>query len=368
MDFSKVQNLMDEAVREHDVVGSDIAVTYKGEPVYRYHNGTRDDERSIPVQGDELYFLYSATKVITCTAALQLLEQGKLRLDDPVSKYIPEYGTLWVKTEDGVKKAQNPLRIKHLFTMTSGLDYNLQREGILRQRSIKPDSSTLEMVRSFAEDPLGFEPGTHYCYSLSHDVLAAVVEIVSGMSFGAYLKKNIFDVCGMEHTGFRLDEEGKKKMCSQFEYDPETGRSKLVEKKNDFILTPCYESGGAGLISCVDDYCRFVTEMANTNRLLKAQTIDLMRQNHLNDQAYADFQSVKKGYTYGLGVRTDAVGRFAAKGEFGWDGAAGAYVLIDPDHHVAVFYATHVCNHGTYLYETLHPAIRDAVYEILSIR
>ena len=94
MDFSKVQNLMDEAVREHDVVGSDIAVTYKGEPVYRYHNGTRDDERSIPVQGDELYFLYSATKVITCTVALQLLEQGKLRLDDPVSKYIPEYGTL----------------------------------------------------------------------------------------------------------------------------------------------------------------------------------------------------------------------------------------------------------------------------------
>lgn len=365
MDFSRVQNLMDEAVREHQVPGSDIAVTHNGKMVYRYQNGTRDDEKSKPVKGDELYFLYSATKVITCTAALQLIEKGKMNLDDPVSKYISEYGKLWVKTGEGTKKAEKALLLKHLFTMTSGLDYNLTSESILNQKASNPNSSTLEMVKSFAGEPLGFEPGTHYCYSLSHDVLAAVVELVSGMSFGRYLKKNIFDICGMEHTGFILNDDVRNSMCSQYEFNEQSGTAKLIEKENPFILTPSYESGGAGLISCVDDYSKFVTEMANGNRLLKTETINLMRQDHLGDQAREDFQSVKKGYTYGLGVRTDAVGRFAAKGEFGWDGAAGAYVMIDPDKHIAIFYATHIRNHGVYLYETLHPAIRDAVYAVL---
>ncbi|MBO5068834.1 MAG: beta-lactamase family protein [Roseburia sp.] len=366
MDFSKVQSLMDEAVREHQVPGSDIAVTLNGKIAYRYQNGTSDDEKRIPVKGDELYFLYSATKVITCTAALQLLEKGKISLDDPVSKYIPEYGNLWVKTVEGTKKAEKPLLLKHLFTMTSGLDYNLASESILKQKASNPNSSTLEMVKSFANEPLGFEPGTHYCYSLSHDVLAAVVELVSGISFGQYLKKNIFDICGMEHTGFALNDEARSRMCSQYEFNEQSGMAKLIEKENPFILTPSYESGGAGLISCVDDYCKFVTEMANGNRLLKSETINLMRQDHLGDQAREDFQSVKKGYTYGLGVRTDAAGCFAAKGEFGWDGAAGAYVMIDPDNHIAIFYATHIRNHGVYLYETLHPAIRDAVYAVLA--
>lgn len=365
MDFHKVQNLMDEAVKEHQVPGSDIVVTYRGKMVYRYQNGTRDDEKCVPVQGDELYFLYSATKVITCTAALQLLEKGKISLDDPVSKYIPEYKDLRVKTSEGIKRAEKTLLLKHLFTMTSGLDYNLTSESILRQKSLNPNSSTLEMVKAFAGEPLGFEPGEHYNYSLSHDVLAAVVELVSGMSFGEYLKKNIFAVCEMEHTGFTLNDEIRSRMCSQFVFDETTGMATLMGKENEFILTPSYESGGAGLISCVDDYCRFATEMANGNRLLKAETIHLMRQDHLSGQARVDFQSVKNGYTYGLGVRTDAAGRFAAKGEFGWDGAAGAYVLIDPDNHIAVFYATHVRNHGVYLYENLHPAIRDAIYEIL---
>ena len=365
MDFSVVKKLMDQAVADHQVPGSDVAVSYKGEIVYRYMNGTNDEAKSIPVKGDELYFLYSATKPITCTAALQLLEKGKIRLEDKLSDYIPEYKEMWVKTPDGLQRAQKPITLKNLFTMSSGLNYNLGAESLCAQKKSKPDSSTLEMVRALANEPLEFEPGEHFLYSLSHDVLAAVVELAADMPFGDYLKKNIFDICGMERTGFTLREEDKDRMCAQYNYNAQLKKAALMEKENCFALTPAYQSGGAGLISCVDDYIKFVTEMANGNRLLKAETIDLMRANQLGQQAYQDFQSCKRGYAYGLGVRTDVDGRFAAKGEFGWDGAAGAYVMIDPDNHIGIFYATHVRSHGEYLYEELHPAIRDEVYRQL---
>ena len=364
MDFREIQRQMDNSVAEHQVPVSDIAVSYKGEIVYRYRNGYIDDEKSVPVKGDELYFLYSATKPITCTAALQLYEKGKIRLEDKLSDYIPEFRDMWMKTDEGLKKTERPITLKHLFTMTSGLDYNLTSQSIKEQLAAKPYSSTLEMVKAIARKPVHFEPGDHFLYSLSHDVLAAVVELVSDMSFGEYLKKHIFEVCGMERTGFILNDEIRSQMCSQYIYDPKSGLGKLTTKTNPYILTPAYESGGAGLISCVDDYIKFVTEMANGNRLLKAQTIDLMRTNHLGEQAYEDFQSHKKGYFYGLGVRTDYAGRFAAKGEFGWDGAAGAYLLVDPKNKLSIFFATHlfgwtrVLKHG-------HCDLRNLVYEIL---
>ena len=365
MNFDEVKRLMDDSVANHEIPCSDIIVTYKGETVYRYMNGTRDDEKKVPLNGNELYFLYSTSKPITCTAALQLVEQGKMNLDDKVSDYIPEFADLMVKTEDGLKKAENPMTLRHLFSMTSGLNYDLESAPLMEQKQKNPMSSTLDMIRALAKNPLEFEPGTHFLYSLSHDVLAAVIEVVSGMSFGAYLKKNIFDVCGMTRTGFLPDAETVEQICSQYRYSEENKVSSLMEKENQYQLTPAYESGGAGLHSCVDDYIKFATEMANGNRLLKKETIDLLRTSQISGQTYIDFQDCKKGYSYGLGVRTDRDGSFVAKGEFGWDGAAGAYTLMDPDNHVAVFYATHVRDYGGYLYDELHLNIRDAIYKAI---
>ena len=224
MNFDKIKYLMDEAVSEHEVPCSDIMIVHKGEVVYRYMNGTIDDEKTVPIKGDEMYFLYSATKPITCTAAMQLVEAGKIKLEDKVSDYMPEFKEMWVKSENGLRKAEKPITIQNLFSMTSGMNYDLNNAGILKQREQKPDSSTLEMVRAMAEEPLEFEPGEHFKYSLSHDVLAAVVEVVSGMSFGEYLQKHIFDVCGMKRTGFTLNEEIKTKMCSQYIFDGQTGK------------------------------------------------------------------------------------------------------------------------------------------------
>jgi len=365
MNFNNINFFIDQAIAEHEVPCSDIVILYKGKVVYRYMNGTIDDDKKVPIKGDELYFLYSATKPITCTAAMQLVEAGKMKLEDKVSDYIPEFQEMWVKSESGLKKAEKPITIQNLFSMTSGMNYDLNNKSILAQIEKNPNSSTLEMVRAMAGELLEFEPGEHFKYSLSHDVLAAVVEVVSGMSFGEYLQKHIFDVCGMTRTSFTLNEEIKEKMCSQYIYDAQAGKASLKGKWNQFILTPAYQSGGAGLISCVEDYAKFVAEMSNGNKLLKAESIDMMRANQLGEQAYRDFQDCKFGYTYGLGVRTDAFGRYAHKGEFGWDGAAGSYVMIDPDNHIGIFYATHVCGHGEYLYKGLHQDIRDEVYRVI---
>lgn len=368
MNFDNVIRLMDESVEKHCVPCSEIIVTRKGEEIFRYRNGTRDVLRKEPLTGKELYFLYSATKPITCTAALQLVEQGKLGLEDKLADYLPEFAEMYVKQPDGsLKKAQNPITIRNLFTMTTGFHYNVACPSIMKVKEENPDAATREVVCALAHEPLSFEPGTHYQYSLSHDVLAAVIEVVSGETFGEYLKKHIFDVCGMTRTGFIYSQDALEDMCTQYAYNEAKQEAELRDKSNYLVMTANYESGGAGLVSCVDDYIKFATAMVTGEKLLKKETFALMRQNHLGEQPLMDFQNVKRGYAYGLGVRTDVNAKFVARGECGWDGAAGSYVLMDPENQIAIYYATHILAHGVYLYETLHPALRDEIYRQIMI-
>ncbi len=368
MRFDSIKNILDFAHTHYNIPCSDIAISIDGHIVYRYMNGTKDEKKKEAINGDELYFLYSATKPITCTAALQLYENGMLNLDDEVAKYIPEFRHLVVKSDNGMVPVQNPMRIKHLFTMTSGMNYDINSTEIREQMNNKPDSTTLELVKAMARTPLEFEPGTHFKYSLSHDVLGAIIEIITGKPFGEYLQKNIFDVCNMENTYMGCNEMLKSRICCQYVYYPKMDVTELIEKENPFILTSAYQSGGAGVVSCVDDYMRFANELVNGEALLKRSTVDLLRTAHISGIAYDDFQEVKRGYSYGLGVRTNIHDKFSARGEFGWDGAAGAYVMMDPNNHLAVFYVTHVRNRGDYLYNQLHPALRDEIYRIYGLR
>ena len=363
----EIKKTLDDALNNHQIPCSDIVVSVGGKIVYRYMNGTSDEQKKVSIKGDELYYLYSATKPITCTAALQLYEKGLLDLEDHVEKYIPEFANLLVKTKEGTVPAQNPMKIKHLFTMTSGLNYDLNSVGICEQIKKNPFSTTSELVKAMAKTPLEFEPGTHYLYSLSHDVLAVIIEVVSGMSYGEYLQEHIFNVCGMKNTYVGCPEEVKSRIVSQYIYDEENDKTELMEKENVYILTPNYQSGGAGIVSCVDDYILFENTLINSEKLLKRTTVDLMRQGHLSDVEYNDLQNFKKDYSYGLGVRVNIADNFSVKGEFGWDGAAGAYGLMDPENRIAVFYTTHVRNRA-YLYNELHPQLRDIVYRTLGIR
>ena len=203
MSFTKLEQLID-SMPKRGIPACDLIVTRHGETVFRRMAGYSDAAGTKPVSENDLYWIFSATKPVTCTAAMRLVEQGKLRLDDPVSKYLPAFANPTVISTQGgdPTPAKNVMTIEHLFTMTGGLNYNSNTPHAKAAKA-NPNTSTQELVNAFAKEPLDFEPGTFYRYSLCHDVLAAVVEVVSGMRFSDYMQKYIFDPLGMADTGFR---------------------------------------------------------------------------------------------------------------------------------------------------------------------
>ena len=367
-----------DSLEKCGIPGCDCVVYRERKPVFRHTTGYSDHANTKPLTSANTYWLFSATKLFTCTAVLQLTEKGSISLDDPVAKYLPEYGALKVKDGSEVKPAKNTLTIRHLLSMQSGLNYNLEAPSILKLlEETGRKATTRQVIRALADEPLDFEPGAHYQYSLSHDVLGAVIEEVSGQSFGGYLAEHIFKPLGMKNTGFELTPERKANMSDQFVYDGETMTSAPMPPDNCYALSERYESGGAGLISTADDYILFLDAMCNGGtgeegyRVLSSASLDLMRKDQLHDISKKDFASFnRKGYSYGLGVRTlierEKSGARSPLGEFGWDGAAGAYALIDLKNRLAIFYIQHVRNCG-YVYDVIHPSIRDLTYEMLEI-
>ena len=195
MNFEKLDRFLD-SMPERGLPACSMLVTWKGKPIYTRNIGFSDLEKNHPATENDLYWVCSISKVTTCVAAMQLVEQGKLGLDDPVANYLPAFKNIYIKDDNNAKSlspAKTAMTVKHLFTMTGGLDYKLSHPSIVEACENKK-ASTREVVDAMAKIPLHFEPGTHFRYSLCHDVLAAVVEVVSEMRFGDYVKKYILDL------------------------------------------------------------------------------------------------------------------------------------------------------------------------------
>lgn len=353
MDFSKVTSYMD-SLEAMGIPGSDLMVTVDGECVYRKVEGFTDEAKTIPMKGDEVYFVYSMTKPLTCACALKLMEEGKLSLDNKVCEYIPSFSKYPTMT------------IEHLMSMRGGLDYDLNAPAIL---AAPENAGTVEIVSAMADKPLSFEPGTNFQYSLCHDVLAAVIEIAGGMKFSEYMNKTLWERLGMTHTGFHLTDYQKAHMTAQYEMGPDQKIAKPIDKfYNNYKLRPAYESGGAGLITTVEDYMKFSTAMAmGGSGILTMDSIDTWRNRQVTGKAQQSFELFgRKGYSYALGVRVliDPAAAKSPVGEFGWDGAAGSYTIIDPENKVAVVYAQHVRNCG-FSYYVIHPTLRDLIYDAI---
>jgi len=376
MDFTKLDKFID-GMPERGLPMFDLAVSYKGETVYRHMSGHSDEALTKPTSENDVYWIFSNTKVMTCIAAMRLVEEGKMALDDKLSKYIPEFERMFVRNQDGsIVPAKNDITLLHLFTMTAGLDYNLNAATI--KEAVAAGGYTLEVARAIAKNPLGFEPGTRYRYSLCHDVLAAVVEVVSGERFSDYADKYIFKPLGMTDTGFRPNEEQASRISAMYNYHSGINKAIPTESTNKYYsLSPNYDSGGAGLFSTVGDYLKMLTAVAiggttkDGYHLLSKESIELMGKNFLCDEARKDFSTTRcAGYGWGLCGRAhvDPVVSLSASavGEFGWDGAAGALSMMDPTNEVALYLGTHVkgCQ---YVYHKIHPLIINMVYEILGI-
>ncbi len=377
MIFQPIIDYIETVLRsEKGLPGCDIKIMRCHETLFRYQSGVCDYAGNKPVCGNELYFMYSCTKPITCAAALQLVEQGKLELDAPVSRYLPAYGAAFLLKGNTAVPVSHPITVRHLFTMSAGLSYNRETAPILQAIAEDPHASTQRIVNSFIRTPLLFEPGECFQYSLCHDVLAAVIEVVSGMTFGAYLQKYIFDPLGMVDTGFTVPEDKLPRLAAQFTC-PQPGVIIPAPMHNSFQLTDRYESGGAGLYSSVDDYGRFTDAMANSGvgitgtQILRPETIDLMRSEQLSGYIMENNFSTAAGpgYGYGLGVRTlisKADGQRSSLGEFGWDGAAGSYLMIDPAYGLSIMFGMHVLGWPNCI-GCGHAPIRDMTYDILGL-
>lgn len=364
MDFKKLSDYIDK-IESDGTPFAGLKVVYKGNVVFQKIFGKRDD--GTDAQYDDLFFMYSSTKVVTAVAVMQLVEQGKIDLDAPVYKYIYEYKNMVVGKDRA--PAKNTLTIRHLFSMTSGYGYDFDAP-YLKKVCEKKSAATLEVVREMANDALHFEPGEKFEYGFGLDILGGIIEVVSGMSYAEYVKKNVFKPLGMESSTFKFTDDVKAKMLPQYRYNYDEKCFDKIKKENAFVLTDNFESAGAGLISNIDDYIKFVAVLANYGtaengyKLLSRESIDKMREDNLGDKVKDFF---KPDYSYGLGVRTliNKENSRSPLGEFGWDSAACAYSLIDVENNLGIFYGCHTIGWGEgYSY---HCPIRDLVYECLKI-
>ena len=386
MDFSRLTAFLDGLKENYNVPGYELLITRNHETVYRRTGGCSDYEGRVPVNGSELYWIYSATKVITMTAAMQLIQEGKIALDDPVGSYLPEFKEMQVADRpfeankwppvipaagDPHHPARTPITLRMLMSMTAGLNYDISGAPILRMKEETGNKATTRaMMGAIAQMPLLFEPGTRYSYSLGHDVIAGVVETVSGLPFSRYLKEKIFDPLGIKDMYFHPGEKERKRLMAQYFRDPETEENRVVPKENAYCLSDCYDSGGAGICCSAEAYSAFLEALANGGtgrngrRILNPEGIALLAVNQLNERCLRDYRMPwRMEYGYGLGVRTliHPEASPSPYGEFGWDGAAGAYALADPVNHIGIFYAQEILS-MLRVYQEVHPAIRDLAY------
>lgn len=365
-DFSKLTAYLDALHSEKGLPAGDIIVYRNGQPVCRHAVGS--------AAPDTLYYLFSCTKPVTAAAGMQLVERGIIGLDDPVCRYLPAYGKALYRQQEVLLPVGDKLKVRHLFTMSGGLNYNCESPAIRRVLETNPNASTLDILPAFAEDtPLEFLPGTKFRYSLCLDVLAGVIEVAAGMRFADYLQQNIFDPLGMKDATLHLPDEKAGRLAGA--YTVKDGRiTETPVGIGPFGISPAYESGGAGLVCSASDYGKFAAAMSlggispDGVRILESKTVDLLRSPQMTEQQ--DFLcSMGLGYAYGFGVRTLVSKEKGAKshiGEFGWDGAAGAFILMDPDARVAIVYTQQVLGWPGY-FGLMHIPMRDLTYEALGL-
>ena len=362
---SALHALLDDFQKKYQLPGYDLAIWHHGKPIYRRMEGYASLEDRILITDTTLYNLYSNTKVITCVAALQLYEKGLFQLDDPIRLYFPEFSKMKVRTTEGsITDAKTSITIRDLFRMTAGIgdgdDYTDM--GMTFYMETQGACPVIELPRFLARVPLLFEPATQYKYGICHEVLAALIEQLSGQKFSDYLKEHIFDPLDMQNTAFSLDRLSNKALAVQYRFCGENQPLENLGAANCLIPPILKESASGGLISTVDDYMKFQQALCSGETLLKRNTIELMRHNQLQGSQFEGYGYTNLGLGYGLGVRTGT--NLSAPGPFGWGGASGSYGSIDPEHEICIFYMQHTF--GTNDPE-LHNQIRDLVYSHLTL-
>jgi CubicO group peptidase (beta-lactamase class C family) len=359
--FQRVGDFIRQEIAAGHMPGAVILVQQHGHPIYFECFGVRDLKSGRPMTADSIFRLYSMSKPITSVAAMMLVEEGKLALDDPVAKYIPAFAGVKVAIETtdesgkpvlAVEPVRRPITIEDLMRHSSGLTYGFYGDTAVRKLYansdlLEGDFDNAEFVERLAKLPLAEQPGTRWDYGHSTDVLGRIIEVISGQTLYQFEKQRLLDPLGMTDTAFFVADAAQWPRVAQpmpgDHFDPPIAGIK------DPMMPRRWESGGAGMVGTIGDYARFAQMLLNRGslegrRYLKPETIELMASDHIGpatgiarDQFY--FPGATSGFGLGFAVRTSVpLNTSWPLGEYRWDGVAGTFFFIDPrDDMFAIF-------------------------------
>jgi CubicO group peptidase (beta-lactamase class C family) len=384
------EHFEDRYVAPGKIAGCQIAVWRDGAPAYWRSLGLMDRERSKPVDEGTIWRIYSMTKPITSIALMQLYEQGRFQLADPLHRYIPEWRHLKVGLLQGdgsirTVEQDRPVSVRDALTHMTGLAGSPARSHPTDDRFATAlhaarHGMTLETLCSLLADyPLKFQPGTEWNYGLSTEICARLVEVLSGLPFDAYLRAHVFEPLGMVDTGFSVPDDSVERLAANYWY--ESGAPpRLIDdpERSPYRRIRSFQSGAGGLVSTSADYLRFCQALLNDGeldgyRVIGRKTLELMTANHLPDDGElvelasggfgeSEFPGVGFGLGFAVGKGPGATGTAGSAGEYYWGGAASTAFWIDPVEDLTVVFMTQLMPSASYPFRA---QLRALVYQAL---
>ncbi|MGW7825198.1 serine hydrolase domain-containing protein [Streptomyces puniciscabiei] len=346
-----------------------VALVSRGDETHVEAIGTMRHDGGLPMRRDTVFRMASTTKPVVVAAAMVLLDECRLRLDDPVDRWLPELADPRVlRRADGPLEdtvpARRPITMRDLLTSTFGLGLDMTamgspimsaffEQGVYGTEWMLPAAEPDEWMRRLGTLPLMYQPGERWLYNVSDDALGVLVARVTGQSFETFLRERIFDPLGMKDTGFHVSADKIDRLPPLYAPDPQTGEFIVADEAagGHHSRPPAFQSGGGGLDSTVDDYHAYFRMLLNhgmhgSQRILSRPAVELMTTNRLTPEQLAARESWARnvvhlshgqgqhgGWGFGMAVRTYR-GDFAPVGQFGWDGGAGTSTYADPDNQL----------------------------------
>jgi CubicO group peptidase (beta-lactamase class C family) len=340
--------------------GAVVAIARQGKLVYYEAVGFRDKDAGAPMTTDTIFSIASMTKPMTSVALLQLSEEGRVLISDPVGKYLPPLANMRVAASldnpaDTVPALRQPT-LQDILRHTAGLLYGGRGTSALHKMYPASSSSSgtnmtgAEFIAKLGSLPLAYQPGTVWDYSLAVDVNGLLIEAVSGRTLGQHLRERVWQPLGMADTGFNVPPDKQRRYAKAFANDPDTGKPQFVL---DLTKPLKFECGGGCAASTAGDYIRFAQMLANKGRLDNAQilgrkTVEFMTTDHLGPEIQNNIPKVdpaRTGYGFGLGVavrRQDGISPInGSAGDYSWGGAYGTFFWVDPKENLAVVFMAH---------------------------
>lgn len=389
--LKRLDTFLDELVRSNQLPGYSVYLSRRGVVAHQRLYGLRDLEAGLPIEADTVFRVYSMTKPVTAVAAMMLYEEGAFELTDPLAEFLPAFAEMRLYTGGSADRlvttrAAAQITLRHLLTHTAGLTYGFHRrdpiDELYRRGGFDietPAGMSLAAACDFwAAQPLLFEPGTDWNYSVATDVIGRVIEVVSGMSLGDFFRTRIFDPLGMTDTRFGATASSRTRMARLYTPAAGGGLALLDALEGTALSEPAGHFGGGGLVSTGPDFLRFLA-MLRTGRspagewLLSPRTISYMNRNHLPRGAdlgdfgrplYADAPMNGIGFGFAGTVTIDPVraGYLCSAGEFGWGGAASTFFWVDPHEDLSLLFLTQLLPSVAL---PVRPKIHQLVYQSL---